>query len=402
MNTNGTVFIVDDEPVGRKTLKALLFTEGYDLAFAANGPEALALAAELNPDVILLDVMMPGMDGFEVCRRLRAMPDQAEVPIIMVTALDDRAARLEAIEAGADDFITKPFDRVELRARVQAVIRLNRYRKLLQERTRRREAEEEARRQENELLLLQEVKRLQDEFISNASHELRTPLATITLISGNLDALYDKLDDDRRHKMIQDIRKQARALNQLIDGVLDISRLDQGRISGERHSLDLAGLVLEEIERQRPLAEEKSHRFMVAVNGPLPVWGDAGQLRQIVRNLLNNAIKYTPAEGRISCQSRIFADNLAADPTWPGSDQLPEGSWVGLRVVDNGVGIAPEQLTRLFERFYRVQPQSVIPGTGLGLAIAKELTELHRGRIAVVSQPGSGTTFAIYLPVADA
>ncbi|MCG3209029.1 MAG: Sensor histidine kinase RcsC [Anaerolineae bacterium] len=402
MNTNGTVLIVDDEPVGRKTLKALLFTEGYDLAFAANGPEALALAAELNPDVILLDVMMPGMDGFEVCRRLRAMPDQAEVPIIMVTALDDRAARLEAIEAGADDFITKPFDRVELRARVQAVIRLNRYRKLLQERTRRREAEEEARRQENELLLLQEVKRLQDEFISNASHELRTPLATITLISGNLDALYDKLDDDRRHKMIQDIRKQARALNQLIDGVLDISRLDQGRISGERHSLDLAGLVLEEIERQRPLAEEKSHRLMVAVNGPLPVWGDAGQLRQIVRNLLNNAIKYTPAEGRISCQSRIFADNLAADPTWPGSDQLPEGSWVGLRVVDNGVGIAPEQLTRLFERFYRVQPQSVIPGTGLGLAIAKELTELHRGRIAVVSQPGSGTTFAIYLPVADA
>jgi two-component system cell cycle response regulator len=128
------ILIVDDEPVGRDTLEALLMNQGYYLAFASNGPEALAQAAELTPDLILLDVMMPGMDGFEVCQRLRADPLLAEVPVIMVTALDDRDSCVKGIEAGADDFVTKPFDRAELRARVQTVTRLNRYRRLLAER----------------------------------------------------------------------------------------------------------------------------------------------------------------------------------------------------------------------------------------------------------------------------
>ena len=115
MSRKSTVLIVDDEPSGRKNLKVLLMPQGYNIAVACNGAEALQLAAELLPDVILLDVMMPDMDGFEVCRRLRANPVLAEVPVIMLTALDDRSSRLEGIEAGADDFISKPFDRTELR-----------------------------------------------------------------------------------------------------------------------------------------------------------------------------------------------------------------------------------------------------------------------------------------------
>jgi two-component system cell cycle response regulator len=134
MRQISTVLIVDDEAVGRETLQALLIAEGYNLAFASDGAEALAEAAELTPDVVLLDVMMPDMDGFEVCRRLRADPLLAEVPVIMVTALDDRDSCLQGIEAGADDFVTKPFDRVELRARVRTTTRLNRYRRLLLER----------------------------------------------------------------------------------------------------------------------------------------------------------------------------------------------------------------------------------------------------------------------------
>ena len=134
MKHNSTVLIVDDELVGHATLEALLTGQGYNLAFASNGPGALEKAVELIPDLILLDVMMPDMDGFEVCRRLRADPLLAEVPVIMVTALADRSSRLQGIEAGADDFVSKPFDRVELRARVQTITRLNRYRRLLQER----------------------------------------------------------------------------------------------------------------------------------------------------------------------------------------------------------------------------------------------------------------------------
>jgi CheY-like chemotaxis protein len=130
-----TILIVDDTLAGRETLRALLTSSDYQLEFANDGPQALFQAARLNPDLILLDVMMPGMDGFEVCRRLRADRSLAEVPIIMVTALDDRESRLHGIEAGADDFISKPFDRAELRARVRTITRLNRYRQLVTERT---------------------------------------------------------------------------------------------------------------------------------------------------------------------------------------------------------------------------------------------------------------------------
>lgn len=134
MNEKSTVLIVDDQKVMRETIGMLLAKEDYELAFADNGPSALSKAAELIPDVILLDIMMPGMDGFEVCRRLREHPVLAEVPIVMVTALNDRKSWMEGIEAGADDFVFKPFDTVELRTRVQNITRLNRYRRLVVER----------------------------------------------------------------------------------------------------------------------------------------------------------------------------------------------------------------------------------------------------------------------------
>jgi len=133
MASVSTVLIVDDNPLGREALEDLLYGQGYKLGFAADGFEALRQAAELMPDVILLDVMMPGMDGFEVCRRLRADEKLAEVPVVLVTALDDRDSRLQGIEAGADDFISKPYDRIELRARVRTITRLNRYGKLRDE-----------------------------------------------------------------------------------------------------------------------------------------------------------------------------------------------------------------------------------------------------------------------------
>ncbi len=134
MEYTSTILIVDDEPVGRETLEGVLIAQGYKLVFASNGKQALEKAAKFSPDLILLDVMMPGMDGLEVCQKLRKDPLLSEVPIIMVTALDDRDSRLQGIEAGADDFVSKPFDHVELRARVRTITRLNRYRRLLSER----------------------------------------------------------------------------------------------------------------------------------------------------------------------------------------------------------------------------------------------------------------------------
>lgn len=131
---SSTILIVDDEPAGRHTLESILEGQGYQLEMAGNGSEALAKASQISPDVILLDVMMPGMDGFEVCRRIRNDPALAEIPIIMLTALDDRQSLLDGLDSGADDYITKPYDRFELRARLLGITRLNRYRKLVDDR----------------------------------------------------------------------------------------------------------------------------------------------------------------------------------------------------------------------------------------------------------------------------
>ncbi|MBE0697567.1 MAG: response regulator, partial [Anaerolineaceae bacterium] len=135
-DTQTTILIVDDELAGREALEGVLFLEGYHLLFAENGKESCEKAADFKPYVVLLDVMMPKMDGYEVCRTMRADPLLKEIPILLITALDDRASRLRGIESGADDFISKPFDRIELRARVRTITRLNRYRRLMLERTR--------------------------------------------------------------------------------------------------------------------------------------------------------------------------------------------------------------------------------------------------------------------------
>jgi signal transduction histidine kinase len=133
----------------------------------------------------------------------------------------------------------------------------------------------------------------------------------------------------------------------------------------------------------------------------LTVHGNADQLRQVIRNLLNNAIKFTPSRGQITCECTVQTTSKARKAEWPGGDTLPSGPWAAVRVVDTGVGISPEDLPRVFERFYRVERQGSIPGTGLGLAISKELIELHGGQIAVASTQGQGSSFAIYVPLLE-
>jgi signal transduction histidine kinase len=250
---------------------------------------------------------------------------------------------------------------------------------------------------------LAQVARLKGEFVSNVSHELRTPLSVITLVSGNLDTLYERLDDDMRRQMIRDVRAYVREMNHIVGNVLEVSRIDSGRVSMERQCVDLAQLMREEAERHVPLIRQKSHTLSVSGLEHLPVWGNEGQLRRVIRNLLDNAIKYTPDGGQIMCESRLWelerGDGEGPGVGWPGTDALPGGRWAAFCVADTGLGISREDQPRVFERFYRVQMRGDVTGTGLGLSIAQELVELHGGRIAVDSTPGQGSNFAVYLPL---
>ena len=504
MDHASTVLIVDDQLAARQVLRGLLVGQGYDLAFADSGTEALTKATELGPDLILLDVMMPGLDGFEVCRRLRANPLLAEIPVIMLTALDDQDSRLRGLEAGADDFVTKPFNQAELRARVKTITRLNRQRRLraleLQAQRDRTQAilqavgeavvvtdmagkieylnpaataltgyspkealgqswrlwqSEETKDQlydeilaavsagqtwrgevlnkrkdgslydaaltvaplfapeshnqplgfvsvQRDITPVKKAERIKDEFVSNVSHELRTPLSVLTLVSDNLDTYYERLSDDQRRKMFRDIQKHTQVLNNLINDVLEISRIDSGRVSMEREAVNLAQLARLEVEEISPLARQKFQTLQFEGCEQLELSGNPAQLRQVIRNLLSNAIKYTPEKGQIRCECAVIQLPAPADSqgaSWPGSVDLPGGGWAALRVVDTGIGISAEHLPHLFDRFYRVKAQQTIRGTGLGLAIARKLVDLHGGHIGVASTPDKGSTFAIYLPL---
>lgn len=490
-----TILIVDDEQSGQNTLEALLLLGNYNLIFAPNGNEALQKAREFIPDVILLDIMMPDMDGFEVCQQIRSDPDLFEIPVIMVTALDDRDSRLRGLEVGANDFVTKPFDRVELRTRIRTIAYLNRQRRLrtmelqierdynraildalgealvvtdkdgiiqyvnqmaidtieapgkslvgknwlilsdnnptnsldlLKEKVVAGETWQEAivgRRQDGatydamltvaplpgaynkepagfiiilqDITPLKEAERMKDQFVSNVSHELKTPLSVITLITDNLETLYDRLDDGKRQKMLRDIQKHTQNLNTLIDSIMEVSRLDSKRISLERVETDLGTLTQETVERLLPLAEKKNQQLAAICLEPAPIWGNESQLRQVIRNLISNAIKYTPRQGQITCMCSVKeVSGPVTVKSEPGVTR-----WAVLAVIDNGPGIQPEALPHIFERFYRAKPRGNVRGAGLGLSIAKELITLHNGYIDIDSTPGEGSVFTVYLPV---
>lgn len=243
---------------------------------------------------------------------------------------------------------------------------------------------------------IKEAERLKDQFVSNVSHELRTPTSIITLSCDNLETYHDRLNESQRGQLLQDIHEQAHLLSRLVEDILTFSRIDSGRVEQTRSRVDLAHLVREEVTRQQPLAEKRSQHLACTAATPVAVLGNEGQLRQMLRNLLDNAIKYTLDGGQIYCSCEVRA---GAGGGMPDAGPSLVESWAVVEVSDNGIGIDARDIPIIFERFHRVRSEGDVPGTGLGLAIAQELTQLHGGRITVASSPGRGSTFTVYLPL---
>jgi signal transduction histidine kinase len=334
-----TLLIVDDEPSARETLLSMLEGSPCDIETAKNGPEALQKAERLQPDLILLDVMMPGMDGFEVCRRIRSTPKLAEVPIVILTALDDRASLLRGIEAGADDFLTKPVDRAELRARVRTITRLNRYRTLMEQR-------------ENLRLLAERVMTAQEEERRRISRELHDDLGqALTSLMLDIRNLQESLPASQPDlpERLQALHRQAHEIS------VKVRELAQDM---RPPILDALGLK----EALQAYCAEFGRRTSLQVQFEAddlpPSLPDlhAVTLYRVLQEALTNIVKHAQA-------SRVWVDVTV------------EGSAVTLTVQDNGCGFDPEK------------PR---PG-GLGLTGLRERLTLAGGVFKVSSSPVRGT-----------
>ena len=393
------ILVVDDTPEIQELLQIHLETEGYQVLVAGNGQEALAAVAAEAPDLILLDVLMPVVDGYEVCRRLKADEETAFIPIVILTALQDLSHRLRGIELGADDFLTKPFNHLELLTRVRSLLRVKGLHdqvvatnRLLEQRVAERTAA-----LERALADLREMERLKSEFLSNISHELRTPLTPIKgYLPGLLREELGPLTSLQR-RALGHIAQSVDRLHRLIDDLLTFMQWESGEIDLALNGACVAKVVEEALARGAAGAEEKGVEVATEIGADLPqIRGDATALARALGHLVENAVKFTPKGGHVTVTARL----VQPSPLPPGPPAPRQ--FVELAVRDTGIGIPSEAIPKIFERFYQADSSSTRQhgGAGLGLAIVKRILDAHEAPVAVESLPGQGTTISIRIPIA--
>jgi signal transduction histidine kinase len=406
------ILVVDDMPENRELLEAHLGAAGYRVQAAENGRAALDAVAAEPPDLILLDVLMPEMDGYEVCRRLKAGGETAFIPVVMLTALQDFSHRLQGIEAGADDFLTKPFNQLELLTRVRSLLRVKALHdevvatnRLLEERVAQRTAA-----LERALLDLRQMDRVKSEMLANISHELLTPL---TPIKGYLPALlqhmFGVLTSEQR-RILEIIARNLDRLHGLILDLLAFMQWESGQAKFHPKPLPLLSVVLPSVESTAVVAQEKSVAVNVEVPPDLPpILADAPALGHALRLLLDNAVKFTPGGGQVTVSARTVdqwkSELVDSSVLFHQSTDSPihlQGKLVELCVRDTGVGIPAHALPRIFEQFYQADGSATRQhgGTGLGLAIVRHILNAHRAVVLVESREGHGTTVRIRFPAA--
>lgn len=383
------LLIVDDLPENLLALEALLREDGLEIHAAGSGEAALSLLLEHEFALALLDVQMPEMSGFELAELIRGSSRTAHLPIVFVSAADHEPSyTFRGYENGAVDFLFKPLDALAVKSKVRVFTEL--YRKGRELRRQLVEVESAHARQEQLLAELQQTQgelqralRMRDEFMSMVSHELRTPLGVMTL---DQSVRRDRLDRgdlgyfsaERLQAMVARDARQLRSMTRLIDDMLDVSRIQHGKLSIRPSRTDLSDLV------QHLVADYAVHFGQVPLHsriepGVVGDWDDS-RISQVLVNLLSNALRY--GEGRpVLVEVGTTADGLAR-----------------LAVTDQGRGISADDQARIFEQFERGAAAGNSPGLGLGLFISRHFVRAHGGDIRLCSEPGRGSCFEVLLP----
>jgi two-component system, sensor histidine kinase and response regulator len=371
----GHILVVDDNESNRVLLSSRLKRQGHIVQTASNGREALEAMAAEPFDLILLDIMMPEMDGYQVLEHLKGDPALRHLPVIVISALDDLDSVVRCVELGADDYLLKPFNPTLLQARIRSSLD----RKRLYD------------REQMHIAAVQAATRAKSEFIAFIAHELKTPLTTIRgYIDVMLHGIGGGLNEEQLH-YIATMRQSVDLMSKLVSDLTDIERIETGQIVLQRRPIHLPGLVSTVVETLRGQLAGKDQQLHVAAAPDLPpVWADQIRTIQVVTNLLSNAHKYTPSGGTISLSMEVC----------PARGQEGERQMVCVAVRDTGMGISAADLERIFEKYFRSTNSEAwnIPGTGLGLNISRRLIELQGGQIWCESVLGEGTTFHFTLP----
>ncbi|MGL5193528.1 MAG: response regulator [Chroococcales cyanobacterium] len=371
-HTHKDILIVDDTPVNLRVLAKILSDRGYKVRKALNGQIALTACQTLLPDVILLDIMMPDMNGYEVCQRLKSDPRTQDIPIIFISALEDEWDKVKAFKSGGSDYITKPFQIEEVLARVKHHLTIQQ----LQYQLKIQKAELQAL---NEQLVRSNLDL--EQFAYMASQDLQSPLQVII---GNADLLTWKdeqqlgPDGDR---YLTNIMDASGRMTQLIQDLLTYSKVGIPIDPQSFESID-SNFVLEEALAN--LSGEISKSGAIITHSHLPtVRGNESQLMQLFQNMMANAIKFRLPN--VSPQIEVCC-NLNNPEEWQ------------FEIRDNGIGIDPDQGDRIFDAFYRLHSSDEYPGTGIGLTLCKKIVERHGGRLWFDSIKGEGTSFYFTLP----